>query len=54
MQNMEQKTSEIRELTDAELEVDQRRQHLRRHWALDRSPLAGGPGDLRRATDRPN
>ena len=53
MQNMEQKTSEIRELTDAELEaisggfflVDAGR------WIIRRLK---GDGDLRRATDRPN
>jgi len=53
MQSMEQKNSEIRELTDAELE------------AISGGNIFGdigrwivrhlqGPGDLRRATDRPN
>ena len=38
MQNMEQKNSEILELTDAEL-GRQRRELAWRHWALGRSPL---------------
>ncbi|MBR1268300.1 hypothetical protein JQ629_12340 [Bradyrhizobium sp. AUGA SZCCT0222] len=52
MQNMDQKNSEIRELTEAELEAisggifgDIGR------WILRRLK---GDGDLRRATDRPN
>jgi bacteriocin-like protein len=53
MQNMEQKTSEIRELTDAELESISGGNIFGDigRWIVRRFQ---GPGDLRRATDRPN
>ena len=53
MQNMEQKNSEIRELTDAELEAISGGNIFGRivHFLHD---LFDGPGDHRRPTDRPN
>jgi hypothetical protein len=49
MQNMEQKNSENRTLTDAELETINGGGII--SWLRH---LFGGPGDLRRSTDRPN
>ena len=53
MQKMEQKNSEIRELTDAELEAISGGNIF--GWIVRHvHDLFAGPGDLRRATDRPN
>ena len=53
MQNMEQKNSEIRELTDAELETISGGNWLGDigRWVVRRLQ---GPGDLRPATRRPD
>ena len=53
MQNLEQPDSEIRVLTDLELEAVSGAGILSKigHFLHD---LFSGPGDLRRSTDRPN
>jgi hypothetical protein len=53
MQNMEQKNSEIRELSDAELDAINGGSII--GWIVKHvHDLFAGPGDHRRALDRPN